>query len=130
RPRDESRPRGLPRLSRRSRDAGACRRGRRGRLTRRRELDPDDLLQRQNDRGRPRSRLLRLRVHHRTPRRARPRRRRELRGAEGGDTMELSEDLKYRLSYLTLRLAFDRKLSGGDAKACPGMLAFLDLLAG
>ena len=44
--------------------------------------------------------------------------------------MELSEDLKYRLSYLTLRLAFDRKLSGGDAKACPGMLAFLDLLAG
>jgi hypothetical protein len=43
---------------------------------------------------------------------------------------ELSEDLKYRLAYLTLRLAFDAKLSKGDAGAHPGMLAFLDLLAG
>ncbi len=44
--------------------------------------------------------------------------------------MELSEDLKYRLAYLTLRLAFDRKLSGGDPDRQPGMLEFLDLLAG
>ena len=44
--------------------------------------------------------------------------------------MELSEDSKYRLAYLTLRLAFDRKLSGADAGAHPGMLEFLDLLAG
>jgi len=44
--------------------------------------------------------------------------------------MELSEDLKYRLAYLTLRLAFDQKLSKGDPGAHPGMLAFLDLLAG
>jgi hypothetical protein len=44
--------------------------------------------------------------------------------------MELSEDLKYRLAYLTLRLVFDRKLSSGDPNAAPGMLAFLDVLAG
>ena len=44
--------------------------------------------------------------------------------------MELSEDLKYRLSYLTVRLLFDRKLSGTDPGAHPGMLAFLDILAG
>jgi len=44
--------------------------------------------------------------------------------------MELSEDSKYRLAYLTLRLAFDHKLSGGDPGAHPGMLEFLDLLAG
>jgi hypothetical protein len=44
--------------------------------------------------------------------------------------MDLSEDLKYRLAYLTLRLAFDQKLSSGDAGACPGMLEFLDVLAG
>ena len=44
--------------------------------------------------------------------------------------MELGEDLKYRLAYLTLRLAFDQKLSRGDAGAHPGMLEFLDLLAG
>ena len=44
--------------------------------------------------------------------------------------MELSEDSKYRLAYLTLRLAFDRKLSGADPDAFPGLLAFLDLLAG
>ena len=44
--------------------------------------------------------------------------------------MELSEDLKYRLAYLTLRLAFDRKLAGGEAGAHRGMLEFLDLLSG
>ena len=44
--------------------------------------------------------------------------------------MDLSEDSKYRLAYLTLRLAFDHKLSGGDAGAHRGMLEFLDLLAG
>ena len=44
--------------------------------------------------------------------------------------MELTEDLKYRLAYLTLRLLFDRKLSTGNAGAHPGMLAFLDVLAG
>jgi hypothetical protein len=44
--------------------------------------------------------------------------------------MELGEDLKYRLAYLTLRLAFDQKLSAGDPGAYPGMLEFLDLLAG
>ncbi|HZP42783.1 MAG TPA: hypothetical protein VFD84_14910 [Candidatus Binatia bacterium] len=44
--------------------------------------------------------------------------------------MELTEDSKYRLAYLTLRLAFDRKLSGADASAFPGVLAFLDVLAG
>jgi len=44
--------------------------------------------------------------------------------------MELAEDLKYRLSYLTLRLIFDRKLSQGDPGAHPGMLALLDVLAG
>jgi hypothetical protein len=44
--------------------------------------------------------------------------------------MELSEDLKYRLAYLTLRLAFDRKLSTGDPDALPGVLGFLDVLAG
>jgi hypothetical protein len=44
--------------------------------------------------------------------------------------MELNEDLKYRLAYLTLRLAFDRKLAGADAGAHRGMLEFLDVLAG
>jgi hypothetical protein len=44
--------------------------------------------------------------------------------------MDLSEDLKYRLAYLTIRLAFDHKLSKGDPGAHPGMLGFLDLLAG
>ena len=44
--------------------------------------------------------------------------------------MELSEDLKYRLAYLTLRLAFDATLSKTAPGAHPGMLAFLDLLAG
>jgi hypothetical protein len=44
--------------------------------------------------------------------------------------MELSEDAKYRLAYLTLRLALDRKLSQADPGAYPGLLAFLDVLAG
>jgi hypothetical protein len=44
--------------------------------------------------------------------------------------MELSEDLRYRLAYLTLRLALDQKLSHADAGAYPGLLAFLDALAG
>ena len=44
--------------------------------------------------------------------------------------MELSEDSKYRLAYLTVRLAFDRKLSGADPGAHPGLLAFLDVLSG
>jgi len=44
--------------------------------------------------------------------------------------MELSEDAKYRLAYLTLRLALDRKLSQADPGAHPGLLAFLDVLAG
>lgn len=44
--------------------------------------------------------------------------------------MDLSEDLKYRLAYLTLRLAFDEKLSASEPGASPGMLALLDLLAG
>jgi hypothetical protein len=44
--------------------------------------------------------------------------------------MELSEESKYRLSYLTLRLAFDRLLSAADPGAKPAMLEFLDVLAG
>ena len=44
--------------------------------------------------------------------------------------MELSEDLKYRLAYLTLRLAFDRKLAAGDPSAHPALLQLLDVLAG
>ena len=44
--------------------------------------------------------------------------------------MELTEDLKYRLAYLTMRLVFDVKLSKTDPATCPGILAFLDLLAG
>lgn len=44
--------------------------------------------------------------------------------------MELSEESKYRLSYLTLRLALDRLLSNADPGAKPGMLEFLDVLAG
>jgi hypothetical protein len=44
--------------------------------------------------------------------------------------MELSEESKYRLSYLTLRLAFDRILSKADAGSKPAMLEFLDVLAG
>jgi hypothetical protein len=44
--------------------------------------------------------------------------------------MELSEESKYRLSYLTLRLAFDRMLSNADPGSKPAMLEFLDVLAG
>jgi hypothetical protein len=44
--------------------------------------------------------------------------------------MELSEESKYRLSYLTVRLAFDRILSTTDPGAKPAMLEFLDILAG
>ena len=44
--------------------------------------------------------------------------------------MDLSEDLKYRLAFLTLRLAFDQKLSTGDPEKCPAMLRYLDILAG
>ena len=44
--------------------------------------------------------------------------------------MELNEDSKYRLAYLALRLIFDAKLSKGDPSASPGILQFLDLLAG
>ncbi len=44
--------------------------------------------------------------------------------------MELSEDLKYRLAFLTMRLAFDHKLSAGDPGRFPGMLKILDVLAG
>jgi hypothetical protein len=44
--------------------------------------------------------------------------------------MELNEDLKYRLAFLTMRLAFDQKLSAGDPVRYPSMLQFLDLLAG
>ena len=44
--------------------------------------------------------------------------------------MELSEDLKYRLAFLTLRLAFDQKLSAGDPGRYPAMLQYLDIRAG
>ena len=44
--------------------------------------------------------------------------------------MELDEESKYRLSYLTLRLMFDRILSAGDPGSKPAMLEFLDVLAG
>ena len=45
--------------------------------------------------------------------------------------MELSEDLRYRLAFLTLRLAFDHKLSAAsDPGQYPAMLHYLDLLAG
>ena len=44
--------------------------------------------------------------------------------------MELDEESKYRLSYLTLRLAFDRILSASDPGRRPAMLEFLDVLAG
>ena len=45
--------------------------------------------------------------------------------------MELNEDLKYRLAFLTVRLAFDQKLSAaGDPGRFPAMLHYLDILAG
>jgi hypothetical protein len=43
---------------------------------------------------------------------------------------QLSEESKYRLSYLVMRLAFDRLLSTRDPASAPGMLEFLDVLAG
>ncbi len=45
--------------------------------------------------------------------------------------MELSEEMRYRLCYLTLRLALDQKL-GRDwgTKDCGGVLEFLDLMSG
>jgi hypothetical protein len=49
---------------------------------------------------------------------------------ETEDHMELNEDLKYRLAYLTLRLAMDVKLTKVDPATCPGILGFLDILAG
>lgn len=45
--------------------------------------------------------------------------------------MELSEELKYRLSYLTLRLFFDHVLAQAeDPGKFPATLQFLDVLAG
>ena len=45
--------------------------------------------------------------------------------------MELTEDTRYRLAYLTLRLALDRKLSATtDPSTFPGLLGFLDVLSG
>ena len=45
--------------------------------------------------------------------------------------MELSEELKYRLAFLTVRLAFDQKLSSADDPGrFPAMLQYLDVLAG
>jgi hypothetical protein len=44
--------------------------------------------------------------------------------------MELSEDLKYRLAFLTMRLALDQKLSAGDPGRYPALLEYLDMLAG
>lgn len=44
--------------------------------------------------------------------------------------MELDEELKYRLAFLTMRLAFDRVLSSVDPSTKPATLAFLDLIAG
>jgi hypothetical protein len=45
--------------------------------------------------------------------------------------MELSEEMRYRLCYLTLRLVLDRKLERDWGKnECGGVLAFLDLMSG
>ena len=45
--------------------------------------------------------------------------------------MELSEEMRYRLCYLTLRLALDQKLERDfGKKECGGVLAFLDLMSG
>jgi len=44
--------------------------------------------------------------------------------------MELSEDSKYRLAYLMMRLTFDQQLSAGDPGRYPAVLELLDLLAG
>ena len=45
--------------------------------------------------------------------------------------MELTEEMRYRLCYLTLRLAIDQKLERDwGKKECAGALAFLDLMSG
>ncbi len=45
--------------------------------------------------------------------------------------MELTEEMRYRLCYLTLRLALDKKLERDWGKGdCAGSLAFLDLMSG
>jgi len=45
--------------------------------------------------------------------------------------VELSEEMRYRLCYLTLRLAIDHKLERDwGKKDCDGVLAFLDLMSG
>ena len=45
--------------------------------------------------------------------------------------MELTEDMRYRLCYLTLRLALDQKLERDCAtQDCSGVLEFLDLMSG
>ena len=45
--------------------------------------------------------------------------------------MELTEEMRYRLCYLTLRLALDQKLERDWGKEeCAGVLAFLDLMSG
>jgi hypothetical protein len=48
-----------------------------------------------------------------------------------GNAMELTEEMRYRLCYLTLRLALDQKLERDwGKKDCQGVLAFLDLMSG
>jgi hypothetical protein len=45
--------------------------------------------------------------------------------------MELTEEMRYRLCYITLRLALDQKLERDWGKeSCAGVLAFLDLMSG
>ena len=45
--------------------------------------------------------------------------------------MELTEEMRYRLCYLTLRLVIDQKLGRDWGKgACAGVLEFLDLMSG
>jgi hypothetical protein len=45
--------------------------------------------------------------------------------------MELTEEMRYRLCYLTLRLALDQKLERDwGKKECAGVLGFLDLMSG
>jgi hypothetical protein len=45
--------------------------------------------------------------------------------------MELTEEMRYRLCYLTLRLAIDQKLERDWGKTeCGGVLSFLDLMSG
>ena len=45
--------------------------------------------------------------------------------------MELTEEMRYRLCYLTLRLLIDQKLGRDWGKQeCAGVLGFLDLMSG